>query len=115
MTNLRKIIGSENRPFLSKEDRQQSSRSKRHRYHEEGHHAYMKSLGGTEKAIVNVFQPVHYANHRLFGASNITRKMLILALMDEEVLNPEFVEELAETVQKRDDEYVYKNGIYLRK
>lgn len=35
--------------------------------------------------------------------------------MDQPALKDEFVEELAESVQKRDDEYVYKNGIYLRK
>lgn len=75
----------------------------------------MKSLGWTENAIVNVFQPVHYANHRLFGASNITRKMLILALMDESILNEDFVEELVDHVNKRDDKYVYKNGVYVSK
>lgn len=55
------------------------------------------------------------ANHRLFGVANLTKKFLILALMDQPALKDEFVEELAESVQKRDDEYVYKNGIYLRK
>jgi len=58
---------------------------------------------------------VHRANHRLFGVANLTKKFLILALMDQPALKDEFVEELAESVQKRDDEYVYKNGIYLRK
>jgi len=35
--------------------------------------------------------------------------------MDQPTLNEEFVEELVENVQKRDDKYVYKNGIYVKK
>lgn len=62
-----------------------------------------------------IFIPVHRANHRLFGVANLTTKFLILALMDQPTLKEEFVEELAETVQKRNDEYVYKNGIYVKK
>jgi hypothetical protein len=35
--------------------------------------------------------------------------------MDQPTLNEEFVEELADNVNRRDDKYVYKNGIYLPK
>lgn len=35
--------------------------------------------------------------------------------MDQKALKEEFVDELAKNVQKRDDEYVYKNGIYVKK
>jgi len=64
---------------------------------------------------VPIFIPVHRANHRLFGVANLTTKFLILALMDQPTLNEEFVEELADNVNRRDDKYVYKNGIYVKK
>ncbi len=58
---------------------------------------------------------MHRANHRLFGIHNLTKKFLILALIDQPTLNEEFVEELADNVNRRDDKYVYKNGIYVKK
>lgn len=59
--------------------------------------------------------PIHRANHRIFGVANLTTKFLILALMDQPILNEDFVDELVDNVNKRDDKYVYKNGIYVKK
>lgn len=115
MTDLRKIIWEEPRPYLSNQDRIRSWLYPTERYEEDRHHAYVKSRWGTSEAMVPLFIPVHRANHRLFWVANITKKFLILALMDQPTLNEEFVEELADNVNRRDDKYVYKNGIYLPK
>lgn len=43
------------------------------------------------------------------------RKVYILMLMDQKSMRPEFIDDAAKIVEKWDDEYVYRDGVFVRR
>lgn len=103
------------RPHINNKDRNKKVPSPRHKEHR--HHILPTSRGGTntKENIINLFDPLHNAYHRLVGNATMPEQLYQLLKINNKTLTDEFKKDIYKILKETDMDYYYKKGIYIGK
>lgn len=99
------------RPYINSSDGKPKS------YIENVHHIYPTSRlwSQIEDNKVRLYESLHNARHRVYGNATPIEQLDQRLHINYTALSKEFIKDFLALIQTSEDEYYYKNGIYLKK